>query len=76
MSSNSSYPTFISNEAPVASDNSPIPPADSLAPASSTDPKRETNAGEADSKSEAGKEADRLYEERIEEEYAKREGGA
>lgn len=76
MSSNSPYPTFISSEAPVVSNNSAKPPTDSPAPASSTDPKRESNAEGANSKSEAEKEADRLYEERIEEEYAKREGGA
>ncbi|KAK1759531.1 hypothetical protein QBC47DRAFT_398343 [Echria macrotheca] len=35
-----------------------------------------TGAGTTRPKTEAEKEADRLYEERIEDEYAKREGGA
>ncbi len=36
----------------------------------------DTGAGITREKTEAEKEADRLYEERIEEEYAKRDGGA
>ncbi|KAJ9151266.1 hypothetical protein NKR23_g3292 [Pleurostoma richardsiae] len=36
----------------------------------------DTGAGSARAKTEQEKEADRLYEERIEDEYAKREGGA
>jgi hypothetical protein len=36
----------------------------------------DTGAGITRSKTDAEMEADRLYEERIEEEYAKREGGA
>ncbi len=36
----------------------------------------DTGAGTSRPKTEAEKEADRLYEESIEEEYAKREGGA
>jgi hypothetical protein len=36
----------------------------------------DTGAGSTRPKTEAEKEADRLYEEAIEEEYAKREGGA
>ena len=35
-----------------------------------------TGAGTTREKTEAEQEADRLYEERMEEEYAKREGGA
>ncbi|CAH0048347.1 unnamed protein product [Clonostachys solani] len=35
-----------------------------------------TGAGVTREKTEAEKEADRLYEERMEDEYAKREGGA
>jgi hypothetical protein len=35
-----------------------------------------TGAGTTREKTEAEREADRLYEERMEEEYAKREGGA
>lgn len=35
-----------------------------------------TGAGTTREKTDAEREADRLYEERIEEEYAKREGGA
>ena len=35
-----------------------------------------TGAGTTRDKTEAEREADRLYEERMEEEYAKREGGA
>jgi hypothetical protein len=35
-----------------------------------------TGAGVTREKTEAEKEADRLYEERMEEEYAKREGGS
>lgn len=36
----------------------------------------DTGAGVTREKTEAEKEADRLYEERMEEEYAKREGGS
>ena len=36
----------------------------------------DTGAGTTREKTEAELEADRLYEERMEEEYAKREGGA
>ncbi|CAG8953199.1 hypothetical protein HYFRA_00003400 [Hymenoscyphus fraxineus] len=37
---------------------------------------KETPKDSGESKTEEEKEAERLYEERIEEEYAKREGGA
>jgi hypothetical protein len=83
MSANSSYPTFITSEAPALSNDAPKPPKDSSTPTTTTDPQRETAdshaKGDTDatgSTSEAQQAADRLYEERIEEEYAKREGGA
>jgi hypothetical protein len=67
----------MSKEAPEVSTNGPKLPTDAPAPASSTGAESETNKQQGtEDKSEAVKEADRLYEERIEEEYAKREGGA
>jgi len=63
-------PTTFSDEKPSNSDTMPSPqaPADAKTDAN-THPTTQT-------KTEAEEEADRLYEERIEEEYAKREGGA
>lgn len=76
MSSNNPYADSMSKDAPGVSNDSPQPPAETGKDASSDVPLQDTNAGGASDKSEAEKEADRLYEERIEEEYAKREGGA
>lgn len=76
-SSNSSLPTSIGNEALDASRDSAKQPVDTPTPSSSRDQPKEANAGKVESsKSEAEKEAERRYEELIEEEYAKREGGA
>ena len=67
-------PTFTSSETPSNSSIEPnavtdpsIPTSNASQPAMLTAPKEKTEAEDA---------ADRLYEERIEEEYAKREGGA
>ena len=67
-------PTFVSSETPPNSNIEPnpitdpsIPTSNVSQPATNTAPQQKTEAEEA---------ADRLYEERIEEEYAKREGGA
>lgn len=52
-------------------------PKDSVPAAEVSDQKSAVgDTGFGQEKSEEQKEADRLYEERIEEEYAKREGGA
>ncbi|KAG4025122.1 hypothetical protein MFRU_066g00250 [Monilinia fructicola] len=59
-------PTF--TETPSTSVNS--------APNTTTADTSNNQSTQATQKSEAQLEADRLYEERIEEEYAKREGGA
>lgn len=74
MSANSSFPTIISAEAPAISSDSPKltePPA-----VGSKDRLKEANPDTTGTKSEAEKAADQMYEERMEEEYAKREGGA
>lgn len=77
MSSNNPYASSMSKEAPEDPSNGPKLPTDAPAPESSTGAESETNDQRGtEDKSEAVKEADRLYEERIEEEYAKREGGA
>ena len=67
-------PTFASGETPSNSNIEPnlvtdssITTSNASQPATNSAPKQKTEAEEA---------ADRLYEERIEEEYAKREGGA
>jgi hypothetical protein len=67
-------PTFTSSEMRSNSNiesnpvtDSSIPTSNASQPATNTVPQQKTEAEEA---------ADRLYEERIEEEYAKREGGA
>lgn len=82
MSGNNPYPTFITSEAPALGNDAPKPPNDSSTP-TTTDTQRETansqgnrDADAAGNMSDAQQAADRLYEERIEEEYAKREGGA
>lgn len=73
-SNNSSLPTSIGND---ASRDSAKQPVDTPTPSSSRGQPKEANAGKVESsKSEAEKEAERRYEELIEEEYAKREGGA
>lgn len=66
MSSNSPYPTFTGSDAhtPVRSNNPPKLQREGHAQPS------------AEEKREAEQEADLIYEEQIEEEYAKREGGA
>jgi hypothetical protein len=76
MSFNGTYPTSTSSEAPVTSNDSREPPTDAPALTASEAPQRETNAEAEGRKSKAAEEADRKYEERIEDEYAKREGGA
>jgi hypothetical protein len=67
-------PTFTSSETPSNSNitlnpvtDSSIPTSNASQPATNSAPQQKTEAEEA---------ADRLYEERIEDEYAKREGGA
>lgn len=74
MASNNPYASSMNKQAPEDSNNGPKLPTDAPAP---TAPESATNNQEGTAgKTEAEKEADRLYEERIEEEYAKREGGA
>ncbi|KPM35917.1 hypothetical protein AK830_g10634 [Neonectria ditissima] len=51
------------------------PPAQSTPTAAATGAGANTGAGVTRPKTEAEKEADRVYEERMEEEYAKRDGG-
>lgn len=60
-----------SNEQRTASSNLPATPE-----SQPTGAGVDTGAGTTRAKTEAEEEADRLYEEAIEEEYAKREGGA
>ena len=62
-------------ETPSNSNIIPNPTTDSEIP-SSTASQTETAPNTSKAKTEAEEAADRLYEERIEEEYAKREGGA
>lgn len=50
--------------------------AEGASSSSAPDKKLEGGTAERKEKSEAQEAADKLYEERIEEEYAKREGGA
>jgi hypothetical protein len=76
MSSNSPYPTFISSDASAVTNDAAKQQTDTPVPPSSEDQQNQSNADKAKSRSEAEQEADRMYEERIEEEYAKREGGA
>jgi len=61
-------PVTIPSEKPANSDTSPDTTA--------TQPASNATNSTPHTKSEAEEAADRLYEERIEEEYAKREGGA
>ncbi|KIN02022.1 hypothetical protein OIDMADRAFT_18783 [Oidiodendron maius Zn] len=74
MSSNSPYPTFTGSDAHtlVRSNNPPKLQSEGRAQPSAEDA-QQINAEE---KREAEQEADLIYEEQIEEEYAKREGGA
>lgn len=67
-------PTFTSSEAPSNSSIEPNPVTDPSIPTSAAS-QPVTNIA-PQQKTEAEEAADRLYEERIEEEYAKREGGA
>jgi hypothetical protein len=76
MSFNGTHPTSTSSEAPVTSNDSREQTTDSPALTASEAPQRETNAEAAGRMSKAAEEADQKYEERIEDEYAKREGGA
>jgi hypothetical protein len=64
-------PTGSSSESPSTSS---MPTADP--PLSGRESSQLEISNEPETKSEAEEAADRLYEERIEEEYAKREGGA
>ena len=63
-------PTSFSDETPSHLNTEPNLTGDSSNPASAR------SQASTQTKTEAELEADRLYEERIEEEYAKREGGA
>ena len=65
-------PTFIAAETPDNSSITPNPTVDTATQNSTQEPTQNTTHA----KSEVEEAADRLYEERIEEEYAKREGGA
>jgi hypothetical protein len=69
-----SFPTSLSSEKPSNSNVVPNPVTDSSIPTSSASETITTET--AKPKSEVEEAADKLYEERIEEEYAKREGGA
>ena len=70
-------PIQTSSELPSNSSTSiPNPVTDSEVPTSGIAKDEVVNGGASKEKSEAEEAADRLYEERIEEEYAKREGGA
>lgn len=69
-----SFPTTLSSEKPSNSNIEPNPATDPAIATSSASQKATTES--AKPKSEVEEAADRLYEERIEEEYAKREGGA
>lgn len=68
-------PLFSSTEKPSNSNIEPNPTTDSSIPSSGA-AQTSSNAPAIQQKTEAEEAADRLYEERIEEEYAKREGGA
>ena len=74
MSSNSPYLTFTGSDAhtPVRSNNLPKLQSEGHAQPSVEDAQQIN----AEKKREAEQEADLIYEEQIEEEYAKREGGA
>ena len=67
-------PTLTASETPSNSNIEPNPVTDSSIPTSNAS-QPATNPA-LQQKTEAEEAADRLYEERIEEEYAKREGGA
>lgn len=71
---------FLSNETPSSSNITLNPVTDSEIPSSTASQSSSSAPGHASStahiRTEAEEAADRLYEERIEEEYAKREGGA
>jgi hypothetical protein len=67
-------PIPMAGEKPSNSSVEPNPATDSEIPKSSAAQADATTS--AQTKTEAEEAADRLYEERIEEEYAKREGGA
>jgi hypothetical protein len=71
---NMSFPTNLSGEKPVISPNSTTD--GSLPESTAAQPTQNTTQNTTQTKTEAEEAADRLYEERIEEEYAKREGGA
>jgi hypothetical protein len=74
----SKMPIPMVGEKPSTSNIEPNPATDSSIPGSAT-AQANTGTGTSTSsqtKTEAEEAADRLYEERIEEEYAKREGGA
>ncbi|TKA43712.1 hypothetical protein B0A49_13342 [Cryomyces minteri] len=62
------------NEKPSTSETRGEAPKESQPSAQISD--RQSAIGQTQPKGEAEKAADKLYEERIEEEYAKREGGA
>jgi len=68
-------PVATYSETPSNSNISPNPVTDSEIPNSSA-AQNSTTSQTTHTKTEAEEAADRLYEERIEEEYAKREGGA
>lgn len=67
-----SFPTSLSGEKPS---NSSIEPNPATEPTTSSSSQTATTEAPKQ-KTEVEEAADRLYEERIEEEYAKREGGA
>jgi hypothetical protein len=69
-----SFPTNLSGGKPVISPNSTTD--GSLPESTAAQPTQNTTQNTTQTKTEAEEAADRLYEERIEEEYAKREGGA
>jgi hypothetical protein len=75
MSANITNSASVYTKESPLSDDSPKPTTDRPAPAM-TDAQREINTDKPDTRTEAEKAADRMYEERIEDEYAKREGGA
>ncbi|PSS19988.1 hypothetical protein M430DRAFT_34414 [Amorphotheca resinae ATCC 22711] len=68
-------PIFHPKETSSQSSGPPNPKPDSSIPAPSAS-QTSTNLHPASPRTEAQEAADRLYEERLEEEYAKREGGA
>jgi len=67
-------PTATTTEKPSNSNITPNPITDSEIPSSTS--AAQTSNNTTKTKTEVEEAADRLYEERIEEEYAKREGGA